>query len=152
METPTAGPDRCREGRSNEPSYLAATKSPFRPISSRRDSDPAGQQRCTRAQRDRRDDTMTWSSGAWSRTDRPALPADQPDVPVTGGAGPRRVDTCDVLARELDMSVRDDRELRWVRAREGVASSQLPVHRLVPANSWLKIHRYIIDPIAIAPT
>jgi hypothetical protein len=74
--------------------------------------DPARQKRCTVTQRDRRDrdDDLVQQPFVGELT-RQVSPADDPNVPVSGGDEHLLVHDRDVRAGELDSRVRDDRQL-----------------------------------------
>ena len=99
-------------GSSRTTAYRAATKSPFRPVSSSRSSTRRAQQRRAGAERHRRDvdDHLVEQARVGELADEVSA-ADDPDVPAARRRDHLRVHRRDVAAHELDRRAGHDRQL-----------------------------------------
>ena len=114
--------------------------------------DPARQQRRTPTQRDRcdRHDDLVQELHVRELTGEVA-PTDDPHVPVASGGDHLLVHAGDVRAGELNLRVRNDRQLPVCEDPARDVVRPLPLRRILAGELVVEDPSYVVDPIAIAP-
>src|SRR5439155_13144820 len=115
--------------------------------------DPPRQQRRTPTQSDRRDrhDDLVQQPRVGELPGQ-VSPADDPDVQVTSGANHL---LCTVATSALVNSIRESGtagSCRCVNTQHRMSYGHVHCAGSLPATSCSRIHSYVVDPIAIAPT